>query len=50
MGQDETIINDDVSIDSLNNQELLDYYHEIEGFLKMIDEELKKTDVGDDSE
>ncbi len=50
MGQDETIINDDVSIDSLNNQELLNYYHEIEGFLKMIDEELKKTDVGDDSE
>ena len=26
MGQDETIINDDVSIDSLSNQELLDYY------------------------
>ena len=50
MGQDETIINDDVSIDSLNNQELLNYYHEIEGFLKMVDEELKKTDVGDDNE
>ncbi len=50
MGQDETIINDDVSIDSLSNQELLDYYHEIESFLKMVDEELKKTDVGDDSE
>jgi hypothetical protein len=50
MGQEETIINDDVSIDSLNNQELLNYYQEIEGFLKMIDEELKKTDVGDDNE
>ena len=50
MKSDETIINDDVSIDSLNNQELLNYYHEIEGFLKMVDEELKKTDVGDDNE
>ena len=50
MEPNDIIIEEDVSIENLNNQELLNYYHEIEGFLKMVDEELKKTDVGDDSE
>jgi hypothetical protein len=47
---DDVIVEEDVSIEKLNNQELLNYYHEIENFLKMVDEELKKTDVGDDNE
>ena len=50
MKSEDIIIEEDVSIENLNNQELLNYYHEIEGFLKMVDEELKKTDVGDDNE
>ena len=50
MEKDDIIIEDDVSIEKLNNQELLSYYHEIESFLKMVDEELKKTDVGDNNE
>ena len=50
MKSEDVIVEDDVSIENLNNQELLSYYHEIEGFLKMVDEELKKTDVGDDNE
>ena len=50
MKQEDIIIEEDVSIENLNNQELLSYYHEIEGFLKLVDEELKKTDVGDDNE
>lgn len=50
MEKDDIIIEEDVSIEKLNNQELLSYYHEIESFLKMVDEELKKTDVGDNNE
>lgn len=50
MKSDNIIVEEDVSIEKLNNQELLNYYHEIEGFLKMVDEELKKTNVGDDNE
>ena len=50
MKAEDIIIEEDVSIENLNNQELLNYYHEIEGFLKLVDEELKKTDVGDDNE
>ena len=50
MESNDVIVEEDVSIDKLNNQELLSYYREIEAFLKMVDEELKKTDVGDDNE
>lgn len=50
MKQDDIIVEDEMSIENLTNQELLSYYHEIESFLKMVDEELKKTDVGDDNE
>ena len=50
MKSNEVIVDEDVSIEKLNNQELLSYYREIEAFLKMVDEELKKTDVGDDNE
>ena len=50
MKQEEIIKEEDVSIEKLNNQELLSYYREIESFLKMVDDELKKTDVGDDNE
>lgn len=50
MKSDDVIVEEDVSIENLNNQELLSYYHEIESFLKMVDDELKKTDVGDDNE
>ena len=50
MKQEDIIIEEDVDIEKLNNQELLNYYHEIESFLKMVDEELKKTDVGDENE
>lgn len=50
MKQEDIIVEEDVDIEKLNNQELLNYYHEIESFLKMVDEELKKTDVGDENE
>ncbi len=50
MKSNDVIVDEDVSIEKLNNQELLSYYREIEAFLKMVDEELKKTDVGDDNE
>ena len=50
MEPNDIIIEEDVSIENLSNQELIDYYREIESFLKMVDDELKKTDVGDDNE
>ena len=50
MTQNDIIVEEDVSIEKLSNQELLDYYREIENFLKIVDDELKKTEVGDDNE
>lgn len=50
MKSNDVIAEEDISIEKLNNQELLNYYREIEAFLKLVDEELKKTDVGDDNE
>lgn len=50
MKSDDVIVEDDISMEEMNNQELLDYYREIEAFLKMVDEEIKKTDVGDNNE
>lgn len=34
---------------SLSNDELLKLYQDIEGFIKYLDEEIKKTDVGDEN-
>lgn len=50
MTQNDIIVEEDVSIEKLSNQELLSYYREIESFLKMVDDEFKKTEVGDDNE
>lgn len=46
----EKIDEDFISYDVLSDQEIIEQYHEAEAFLKIVDEEIKKTDVGDSSE
>lgn len=42
--------NNDISLDTLDNNILVECYEEVESFLKKVDEEIKKTDVGNDNE
>lgn len=37
-----------VSINVVDNDKLISMYHEVETFLKFLEEEIKKTDVGDE--
>ena len=46
----EKIDEDFISYDVLSDQEIIEQYHEAEAFLKIVDEEIKKTDVGDSGE
>jgi len=39
-----------VSLDSLTDERLLECYQEVDSFLKLVEEEIKKTDVGDSDE
>ena len=41
---------DFITYDVLSDQEIIEQYHEAEAFLKIVDEEIKKTDVGDSGE
>lgn len=41
---------EDISLDSLSNENLIESYKEVESFLKNVEEEIKKTDVGDNDE
>lgn len=42
------ILDEDVT--KLSNEELISTYNEIETFLKTVNEEIKKTDIGDNNE
>ena len=40
----------DEDLTKLNNEELLNLYNEIDSFLKLVNDEIKKTDIGDTNE
>ena len=40
----------DEDLTKLNNEELLNLYNEIDSFLKLVNDEIKKTDIGDANE
>ena len=42
------VIDEDVT--KLTNEELVSLYNEVEAFLKLVNEEIKKTDIGDENE
>ena len=55
----ENEIDEQVSLDSLKEEDslaileddkIIEAYNEIDAFLKLVEEEIKKTDVGDSSE
>lgn len=41
---------DDISLDSLDSSVLIECYEEVESFLKKVEEEIKKTDIGNNDE
>ena len=41
---------EEVSLDSLTDERILECYQEVESFLKIVEDEIKKTDVGDSDE
>lgn len=47
---DEDLKLNDVDVNLLSNEELLDLYNDLEAFLKLVNEEIKKTDTGDQDE
>ena len=40
----------DEDVTKLSNDELVALYNEVESFLKTVNEEIKKTDIGDENE
>ena len=42
------VIEEDLS--QLSNEDLISRYNEIENFLKLVNDEIKKTDIGDEDE
>lgn len=42
------VIDEDVT--KLSNEDLVSLYNEVEAFLKLVNEEIKKTDIGDENE
>ena len=42
------ILEEDVT--KLTNEELVALYNEVESFLKLVNDEIKKTDIGDENE
>ena len=40
----------DEDLTKLNNEELLNLYNEVDSFLKLVNDEIKKTDIGDTNE
>ena len=47
---DEDLKLNDIDVNLLSNEELLDIYNDLEAFLKLVNEEIKKTDTGDQDE
>ncbi|MBR1386202.1 MAG: hypothetical protein IJ568_05190 [Bacilli bacterium] len=41
---------DEVSLDSLSNESILEEFKEVDAFLKVVEEEIKRTDIGDSDE
>ena len=48
--EEEKFDEDFISLDALNDQEIIEQYQETDAFLKLVEEEIKKTDVGDSVE
>ncbi len=48
--EEEKIDDEYISLDALDDQEIIEQYQETEAFLKIVEEEIKKTDTGDSSE
>ncbi len=41
---------DEPSLESLTDERLIECYNEVQSFLKIVEDEIKKTDVGDSDE
>jgi hypothetical protein len=50
MEMEASLNNDELSFEALTNKKLIESYEEIAAFLKIVEEEIKKTDVGDSDE
>ena len=48
--EEEQFDEDFISLDALNDQEIIEQYQETDAFLKLVEEEIKRTDVGDSLE
>lgn len=46
----ENVNYEEVSLDSLSDEKIIESYNEVEAFLKIVDEEIKRTDVGEQNE
>ncbi len=50
MDIDERIALDELNLEELTNTELIESYQQAESFLKTVEDEIKKTDIGDNDE
>ena len=39
-----------LSLDTLSDETIIESYNEVEAFLKIVEDEIKKTDIGDQNE
>ena len=42
--------NEEIALESLSDEKILECYNEIEAFLKIVDDEIKKTNTGEQDE
>ncbi len=50
MEMEDKLNNEELSFESLSNKSLVESYEEVAAFLKIVEDEIKKTDVGDSDE
>ena len=50
MDIDVRITEEELNLEELTNSELIESYQQAEAFLKQVEDEIKKTDIGDSDE
>ncbi len=50
MDIDEKITEEELNLEEVNNNDLIEAYKQAESFLKLVDDEIKKTNIGDNDE
>ena len=50
MDIDERITEEELNLEEIDNNQLIESYKQAESFLKLVDDEIKKTDIGDSDE